>query len=42
MKALMTGSGGLIGSERARVLCRKVWYVVGIDHDMRVEFFGPV
>ena len=41
MKALITGSGGLIGSECARVLCREGWNVVGIDNDMRAEFFGP-
>jgi len=41
MKALITGSGGLIGSECARVLCREGWDVVGIDNDMRAEFFGP-
>ena len=35
MKALITGSGGLIGSECARVLCREGWDVVGIDNDMR-------
>jgi CDP-paratose 2-epimerase len=41
MKALITGSGGLIGSECARVLCRQGWDVVGIDNDMRAQFFGP-
>jgi CDP-paratose 2-epimerase len=41
MKALITGSGGLIGSECARVLCREGWDVVGIDNDIRAEFFGP-
>ena len=29
MKALITGSGGLIGSECARILCREGWEVVG-------------
>src|SRR5262245_6175068 len=41
MKALITGSGGLIGSECARVLCREGWDVVGLDNDMRAQFFGP-
>ena len=41
MKALITGSGGLIGSECARVLCEQGWDVVGADNDMRAEFFGP-
>src|SRR5262245_38552243 len=40
MKALITGSGGLIGSECSRVLSREGWNVVGIDNDMRAQFFG--
>lgn len=38
--ALVTGSGGLIGSECARLLCEEGWDVVGIDNDMRRWFFG--
>ncbi|MEZ5398321.1 MAG: NAD-dependent epimerase/dehydratase family protein [Bryobacteraceae bacterium] len=41
MKALVTGSGGLIGSECARTLCEQGWEVVGVDNDMRSWFFGP-
>lgn len=41
MKALVTGSGGLIGSECARRLCEQGWEVAGIDNDMRRAFFGP-
>jgi len=41
MKALVTGSGGLIGSECVRLLCENGWTVIGIDNDMRREFFGP-
>src|SRR5260370_39390915 len=41
MKALITGSGGLIGSECVRLLCGQGWEVVGIDNDMRATFFGP-
>ena len=41
MKAIVTGSGGLIGSECARVLCEEGWDVIGIDNDMRQTFFGP-
>ena len=41
MRALITGCGGRIGSECARVLCREGWEVVGIDNDMRAQFFGP-
>src|SRR6266571_1474228 len=40
MKALITGSGGLIGSECVRVLSREGWEVVGVDNDMRAQFFG--
>ncbi len=41
MKAIVTGSGGLIGSECCRLLCAEGWDVVGIDNDMRSWFFGP-
>ena len=37
----MTGSGGLIGSACARLLCRAGWQVVGVDNDLRAWFFGP-
>jgi CDP-paratose 2-epimerase len=40
MKAIVTGSGGLIGSECSRVLCQQGWTVIGVDNDMRREFFG--
>jgi CDP-paratose 2-epimerase len=40
MKAIVTGSGGLIGSECARLLCAQEWQVAGIDNDMRAQFFG--
>src|SRR5438874_4331511 len=40
MKALVTGSGGLIGSECTRLLCEEGWEVIGIDNDMRAQFFG--
>lgn len=41
MKAIVTGSGGLIGSACARMLCEEGWEVIGIDNDMRSWFFGP-
>jgi CDP-paratose 2-epimerase len=40
MKALVTGSGGLIGSECVRLLCGQGWEVAGVDNDMRATFFG--
>jgi CDP-paratose 2-epimerase len=40
VNALVTGSGGLIGSECVRLLHEEGWDVVGIDNDMRREFFG--
>jgi CDP-paratose 2-epimerase len=39
-KALVTGSGGLIGSECARLLATQGWEVLGIDNNMRQFFFG--
>ncbi len=38
--ALVTGSGGLIGSEAVRHFAGLGLDVVGIDNDMRAEFFG--
>src|SRR5262249_40436836 len=38
MKALVTGSGGLIGSECVRLLAREGWEVIGVDNDMRRQF----
>ena len=38
--ALVTGSGGLIGSEAVRHFAALGLDVVGIDNDMRQEFFG--
>lgn len=39
--ALVTGSGGLIGSEAVRTLTREGFDVIGLDNDMRAAFFGP-
>jgi CDP-paratose 2-epimerase len=41
MKALVTGSGGLIGSQCVRTLCAEGWDVVGVDNNLRAWFFGP-
>jgi CDP-paratose 2-epimerase len=38
--ALITGSAGLIGAEACRFLAEKGYRIVGIDNDMRKEFFG--
>jgi CDP-paratose 2-epimerase len=38
--AIVTGSGGLIGSETATFLDEKGMDVVGVDNDMRRYFFG--
>jgi CDP-paratose 2-epimerase len=40
MKALVTGSGGLIGSQCVRELAARGWDVIGVDNDMRAWFFG--
>ena len=38
--ALITGSGGLIGSESAKFFAQKGYRIVGVDNDMRSYFFG--
>jgi CDP-paratose 2-epimerase len=40
MKAVITGSGGLVGAECVSALCAEGWQVVGVDNDMRASFFG--
>ena len=39
--AIVTGSGGLIGSQSVTALIEGGWRVFGIENDMRAEFFGP-
>ena len=39
--AVVTGSGGLIGSEAVRFFAAGGYDVVGIESDMRSTFFGP-
>ncbi len=41
MKILVTGSSGLIGSEAVEHFDREGHEVVGLDNNMRREFFGP-
>ena len=38
---LITGSGGLIGSEAVLFFDARGWTVHGVDNNMRREFFGP-
>ena len=39
--AIVTGSGGLIGSETVKHLVRRGFEVIGLENDMRSHFFGP-
>lgn len=41
MRGLVTGSGGLIGSACVKMMASRGWDVIGIDNDMRRQFFGP-
>lgn len=41
MKVLVTGSSGLIGSEAVEYYDSEGHEVVGVDNNMRAEFFGP-
>jgi len=38
---IVTGSGGLVGSESVRHFAEQGYDVVGIENDMRARFFGP-
>lgn len=40
-KLIVTGSGGLIGSESVSYFVEAGFEVVGIENDMRARFFGP-
>jgi CDP-paratose 2-epimerase len=39
--AIVTGSGGLIGSESVIHFAERGYTVVGLENDMRAQFFGP-
>jgi CDP-paratose 2-epimerase len=39
--AIVTGSGGLIGSESVAHLVEAGYDVIGLENDMRASFFGP-
>src|SRR3954463_10433669 len=40
-RVLITGSSGLIGSEAVTYFDARGWRVVGVDNNMRADFFGP-
>ena len=37
---IVTGSGGLVGGEACRYYLEKGYTVVGVDNNMRSQFFG--
>ena len=37
---IISGSGGLVGSESVKFFSKKFSKVIGIDNDMRSYFFG--
>lgn len=39
--AIVSGSGGLIGSEAVTHLAQRGYDVIGLENDMRARFFGP-
>lgn len=39
--AIVSGSGGLIGSESVKHLVQEGFEVLGLENDMRARFFGP-
>lgn len=40
-KLIVTGSSGLIGSEVVSYFSTNGWSVIGVDNNMRADFFGP-
>jgi CDP-paratose 2-epimerase len=40
-KVIVTGSGGLIGSESVRYFIQAGYEAIGLENDMRAQFFGP-
>jgi CDP-paratose 2-epimerase len=41
MNMLVTGAGGLIGSEVVSYFSRRANSIIGVDNNMRADFFGP-
>ncbi len=40
-KMIVTGSSGLIGSEAATYFETQGYHIIGVDNNMRADFFGP-
>ena len=40
-KLLVSGANGLIGSEVVCYFAERGWQVLGVDNNMRADFFGP-
>ncbi|MGC1723539.1 MAG: NAD-dependent epimerase/dehydratase family protein [Isosphaeraceae bacterium] len=40
-RAVITGAGGLVGSECVDLLAGLGWEIIGIDNNLRAELFGP-
>jgi CDP-paratose 2-epimerase len=41
MRMLVTGAGGLIGSEVVSYFSDRAESIIGVDNNMRADFFGP-
>ena len=39
--AVVSGAGGLIGAESSAFLCEQGFDVIGVENDLRAQFFGP-
>lgn len=40
-RLIVTGSSGLIGSEAVTYFDERGWKIIGVDNNMRADFFGP-
>src|SRR3954453_7096108 len=38
---VITGAGGLVGGASARAFADRAGRIIGLDNDMRAQFFGP-
>src|SRR4051794_41482561 len=38
---VITGAGGLVGGASARAFADRADRIIGLDNDMRAQFFGP-